>query len=340
MKNREIVHVFNALKTLRLIKLLRYLREFQMITRVLNGQVRFLWVFLTFIFIVVLCIGSLIFAIEKHHGSGDHVFTSIPMGMWWAVVTITTVGYGDMVPATMFGKCLASVVMLIGYCTLAVPTILGMLDTVTKFDDGASHANSDDTRRSRLSVATTTSLYSGHRPNWQSPTPTRLAEHQRTLELMREQDIDFSQIRSVRMPLRPADIDDSGNLHCSAGFALLECAANLWLKQHPGITLFGARGITARCLESAFRIREGKGTSEMLLAGISMRRLDDVSCAFDITFRSFSEEFQSQGLPLRDPGWSEKSMALGEAVADGRIVYQWLWQGTPMKVPAEILGLL
>lgn len=77
-------------------------------------------VFLSFVVLVVVVIGSIMYVVEgKHPESG---FTSIPISIYWAVVTLTTVGYGDIAPVTGIGKFLASIVMIIGYGVIAVPT--------------------------------------------------------------------------------------------------------------------------------------------------------------------------------------------------------------------------
>lgn len=77
-------------------------------------------VFLAFVILIVVVIGSIMYVVEgKHPESG---FTSIPISIYWAIVTLTTVGYGDIAPVTSVGKFLASVVMIIGYGVIAVPT--------------------------------------------------------------------------------------------------------------------------------------------------------------------------------------------------------------------------
>ena len=77
-------------------------------------------VFLAFVILIVVVIGSIMYVVEgKHPESG---FTSIPISIYWAVVTLTTVGYGDIAPVTGIGKFIASIVMIIGYGVIAVPT--------------------------------------------------------------------------------------------------------------------------------------------------------------------------------------------------------------------------
>jgi voltage-gated potassium channel len=74
-------------------------------------------VFLTFILIVIVIVGSAMHVIE----GPDHGFTSIPRSMYWAVVTMTTVGYGDIAPQTALGQALAALIMVLGYCVIVVP---------------------------------------------------------------------------------------------------------------------------------------------------------------------------------------------------------------------------
>ena len=82
-----------------------------------KDQVKIL-IFFSTVGILVVIFGALIFVIE----GPENGFTSIPHSIYWAIVTITTVGYGDMVPQTAIGKAIASLTMLLGYSILAVPT--------------------------------------------------------------------------------------------------------------------------------------------------------------------------------------------------------------------------
>jgi len=75
-------------------------------------------VFLGAVFCVTVIMGTLMYMVE----GPEHGFTSIPQGIYWAIVTITTVGYGDLAPTTVFGQAMASSLMIIGYAVLAVPT--------------------------------------------------------------------------------------------------------------------------------------------------------------------------------------------------------------------------
>jgi voltage-gated potassium channel len=82
------------------------------------ASLRKISIFMLFIVILTIIIGSLMYLIE----GGEHGFVSIPQSIYWAVVTITTVGYGDISPATPLGKLLAAMLMLCGYAIIAVPT--------------------------------------------------------------------------------------------------------------------------------------------------------------------------------------------------------------------------
>ncbi|MBF0596445.1 ion transporter [Faecalibacter sp. WQ 117] len=127
-----IALVFPAGKFLANIRILRLLRVFRIfgLTRFTHGKNVLVLglkesrdkivVFLSFIILIVVVIGSVMYMIERNHPESG--FTSIPISIYWAVVTLTTVGYGDVAPVTGFGQFLASVVMVIGYGIIAVPT--------------------------------------------------------------------------------------------------------------------------------------------------------------------------------------------------------------------------
>jgi voltage-gated potassium channel len=86
--------------------------------KALRASGRKIAVFLYTVLTLVVIFGSLIYVIE----GGAHGFTSIPRSIYWAIVTLTTVGYGDIAPQTGLGQALASVVMILGYAIIAVPT--------------------------------------------------------------------------------------------------------------------------------------------------------------------------------------------------------------------------
>jgi voltage-gated potassium channel len=112
------VRVLRLLRIFRILKLTEYLNEAGVITTALRASRRKIFVFLFAVVTLVVLIGSLIYVVEGPANG----FTSIPNSMYWAVVTLTTVGYGDLSPRTPAGKLLASVVMILGYAIIAVPT--------------------------------------------------------------------------------------------------------------------------------------------------------------------------------------------------------------------------
>jgi voltage-gated potassium channel len=99
-------------------KLVTYVNEAQVITTALHASRRKISVFLFTVLIIVTIIGSMMYVIEGE----ENGFMDIPTGIYWSIVTLTTVGYGDISPQTALGKILASIIMIIGYAIIAVPT--------------------------------------------------------------------------------------------------------------------------------------------------------------------------------------------------------------------------
>ncbi|MEN8156212.1 MAG: ion transporter [Bacteroidota bacterium] len=113
-----VIRALRLLRMFRVFKLGRYLKEAAILVRAFHLSIRKIIVFFGVVLTLVLILGSMIYLIEGE----ENGFTSIPQSIYWAIVTITTVGYGDIAPATVLGKILASVAMLTGYSIIAVPT--------------------------------------------------------------------------------------------------------------------------------------------------------------------------------------------------------------------------
>ena len=113
-----IVRVLRLLRVFRILKLGSYLDEAEILRQALIASRRKISVFLLTIVALVVLIGTLMYVIEGERSG----FSSIPVGIYWAIVTITTVGYGDVAPVTTLGRFVASLVMLLGYSIIAVPT--------------------------------------------------------------------------------------------------------------------------------------------------------------------------------------------------------------------------
>lgn len=115
-----VIRTFRLIRVFRIFKLFNYLDEGNYLLRSLAISSKKIVVFFLFVLIMVISIGTLMYMIEG--GLPDTAFNNIPNSIYWAVVTMTTVGYGDITPATPLGRFLSAVVMLIGYTIIAVPT--------------------------------------------------------------------------------------------------------------------------------------------------------------------------------------------------------------------------
>lgn len=112
------VRILRLLRIFRVLKLANYLSEAQTLRQALRASSRKISVFLLAVFAMVVILGSIMYLIE----GPEHGFTNIPTSVYWAIVTLTTVGYGDIAPMTALGKIVASLIMIIGYGIIAVPT--------------------------------------------------------------------------------------------------------------------------------------------------------------------------------------------------------------------------
>lgn len=112
------IRALRLLRMFRIFKLGRYLKEATVLIRAMRSSMYKIILFFGVVLTLVLILGSLLYLIEGEKNG----FTSIPQSVYWAIVTVTTVGYGDIAPATVLGKLLASVAMLTGYSIIAVPT--------------------------------------------------------------------------------------------------------------------------------------------------------------------------------------------------------------------------
>lgn len=113
-----LVRVLRMLRIFRILKLTSYTDEAEMLGRAMYASRRKITIFLLTVVSLIILVGAIIYVIE----GPENGFTSIPISIYWAVVTLTTVGFGDIVPQTSLGKALAMLVMLIGYSIIAVPT--------------------------------------------------------------------------------------------------------------------------------------------------------------------------------------------------------------------------
>ncbi|RKF18522.1 ion transporter [Alginatibacterium sediminis] len=113
-----LLRILRFFRILRVLRLMRYLSEANLLMRSLKASRRKILIFMVAICALTLIYGSLMYAVE----GPENGFTSIPKSVYWAIVTITTVGYGDISPATPLGQALASLVMITGFAIISVPT--------------------------------------------------------------------------------------------------------------------------------------------------------------------------------------------------------------------------
>ena len=113
-----VIRILRLLRIFRILKLTSYISEGRVISTALRASRQKITVFLVAILSIVTVVGSLMYVVEGE----ENGFTDIPTSVYWAIVTLTTVGYGDLSPKTGLGKFLASIVMIMGYGIIAVPT--------------------------------------------------------------------------------------------------------------------------------------------------------------------------------------------------------------------------
>ncbi len=113
-----IIRLIRIFRIFRVLRLLQFLREANVLARSLRNSRRKILVFFSLMLVLTIIFGSMMYVIE----GPENGFGTIPMSIYWAIVTITTVGYGDVVPHTPLGQVIASMGMLTGYAIIAVPT--------------------------------------------------------------------------------------------------------------------------------------------------------------------------------------------------------------------------
>jgi len=113
-----IIRSLRLLRIFRVFKLSRYVSESQILIKAMLSSRHKIGVFFFFVIMIVIILGTVMYIVE----SKESGFTSIPQSIYWAVVTLTTVGYGDIAPVTALGKFIAGFVMILGYAIIAVPT--------------------------------------------------------------------------------------------------------------------------------------------------------------------------------------------------------------------------
>ncbi len=134
-----VIRSLRFLRILRILKLPHYIREASALKSALKNSQTKIQVFVGSVLTIVLIMGSVMYIIEGPESG----FTSIPRSMYWAIVTLTTVGYGDIAPTSDFGQFVAALIMLLGYAIIAIPTgIVSSEMTAARFDQKKPIKNS------------------------------------------------------------------------------------------------------------------------------------------------------------------------------------------------------
>jgi len=128
----SVIRILRVLRIFRVLKLVQYMGEANHLANALISSKRKIFIFLFSIMNVVVILGSIMYLIEGEVAG----YTSIPKSIYWAIVTLTTVGYGDIAPLTSLGQAISAIIMLIGYSIIAVPT--GIVTTELAFSKSNS----------------------------------------------------------------------------------------------------------------------------------------------------------------------------------------------------------
>lgn len=129
-----VIRILRVLRIFRVLKLAKYVGEANLLIRAIKSSSRKITIFLFFVITIVVVLGSLMYIIE----GSEHGFTSIPKSIYWAIVTLTTVGYGDIAPQTNMGQILAVIVMIMGYSIIAVPTGIVTVEMAQAFKNNVT----------------------------------------------------------------------------------------------------------------------------------------------------------------------------------------------------------
>ena len=142
-----VIRILRMLRIFRILKLTRYTQAGRSLARAIWASREKISVFIFFVIVLVVVVGTIMYIIEGE----EHGFTSIPSGIYWAIVTLTTVGYGDISPETPMGQFMASIVMIMGYAIIAVPTGIVTAEIINPSREGNTqvcpnclHDNHDD----------------------------------------------------------------------------------------------------------------------------------------------------------------------------------------------------
>lgn len=129
-----VIRILRLLRVFRVLKLVRFTTEGQLLVHAMRASAYKIGVFISFMLTIVVLLSTLMYVVER----GNPGFSSIPSSIYWGIVTITTVGFGDIVPHTFPGKFITSFIMLCGYSIIAIPTGIVTVELSRKRDESAA----------------------------------------------------------------------------------------------------------------------------------------------------------------------------------------------------------
>ena len=141
-----VIRVLRLLRIFRVFKLGRYTRQSDIIKSAIRNSRPKIIVFLVAVLSLVLILGAMMYLIEGEQNG----FSSIPKSVYWAIVTMTTVGYGDITPKTILGQVLSSIIMILGYGMIAVPTGIVSVEVSQAMGESSKNMECDNCKRNKL----------------------------------------------------------------------------------------------------------------------------------------------------------------------------------------------
>lgn len=171
----SVLRLMRVLRIFRIFKMQRFLDESRFLINALQRSAVKILIFMLFVFIVAVILGATMYGIE---GGVNPAISSIPEGIYWAVVTLTTVGYGDIAPVTHTGRFVSLLVMLLGYAIIAVPTGIVAGETIEEYRQEHNHHSGRNAQEDHKTepLASETTLQDDSQPS-DEPAPSSTPRH-------------------------------------------------------------------------------------------------------------------------------------------------------------------
>lgn len=154
LENSDILEFFSIIRIMRLFKLTRHSSGLKILIQTFRASAKELTLLIFFLVLGVVIFASLVYYAERIQSNPENDFNSIPLGLWWALVTMTTVGYGDMVPKTYLGMFVGTLCALAGVLTIALPVPVIVSNFVMYYSHSQARAKLPKKRRRVVPVET------------------------------------------------------------------------------------------------------------------------------------------------------------------------------------------